>query len=145
VYMCCFTQHLSKRQRATEEELSKAKWIKTVPKTPVSILKELILQYELGPALAASARACSMKTAEDDDRYIQFTCIFDKPHMIFPACELEFVKVPGSLTLSVVDRRLLTFGRMPRALTSNAQTPHRRLAGTKCRHPASRRVHCVSS
>jgi hypothetical protein len=41
-----------------------AKWIKTAPKTPVSILKELILQYELGPALAASARAWSMKTLQ---------------------------------------------------------------------------------
>jgi serine/threonine protein kinase len=39
-------QYLSKIQRATAEELSKAKWIKSAAKTPVFILKEPILQYD---------------------------------------------------------------------------------------------------
>lgn len=37
---------LTSTQRPTADELSKNKWVKASQKTPVAILKDLIIQYE---------------------------------------------------------------------------------------------------
>lgn len=55
----------------TAEELSKSKWIKNAAKTPVSILKELIIQYDAW-SRAGGVRKSLLNNdyAEDDDRSV---------------------------------------------------------------------------
>lgn len=68
--MCHCGRYLpSECQRATAEELSKAKWIKNA-KAPVSILKELILKYDAW-SRAGGVRKSLLNDdfGEDDNMY----------------------------------------------------------------------------
>ncbi|KAF8581957.1 kinase-like protein [Ramaria rubella] len=58
-------------ERATAEELSKARWIKSAAKTPVSVLKELIVLYENWSRAGGIRKSLLHEDAAEDDESIR--------------------------------------------------------------------------